>query len=154
MKTLIIYKSYHKMNTEKIAKVMAKAMNANLVKIEDVKFEDLVKYDLIGFGSGVYGSKFHKKVYEFIEKIPFMDKKVFIFFTSANFGEKHLIKEKLFEKGCKIIGEFNCFGEYSPLGFNLNCKGKWSYIGGRKKGHPDEKDLESARIFAKNLLSL
>lgn len=79
MKTLIIYKSYHKMNTEKIAKVMVKAMNANLVKIEDVKFEDLVKYDLIGFGSGVYGSKFHKKVYEFIEKIPFMDKKVFIF---------------------------------------------------------------------------
>lgn len=36
MKTLIIYKSYHHMNTEKVAKAMAKAMNARLAKVEDI----------------------------------------------------------------------------------------------------------------------
>jgi len=151
METLIIYKSYHKMNTEKIAKVIGEAMKADIAKVEDVQMEDLEKYDLIGFGSGIYGSKFHKKIYEFIEKLPHMNKNVFIFFTSGDFGEKHLMKEKLSEKGYKVIGEFNCSGEYSPLGFNLNFKGKLSYIGGREKGHPNEKDMESARMFAKGL---
>jgi len=153
MKTLIIYKSYHKMNTEKIAKAMAQEMNAKLVKVENVKPEDLVEYDLIGFGSGIYGSKFHKKIYEFIDMMPSMNKKVFIFFTSANFGEKHLINEKLSEKGCRVIDEFNCSGEYSPLGLNLNCKGKLSYIAGREKGRPNEKDMENAQKFAKGLLN-
>lgn len=154
MKTLIIYKSYHKMNTEKIAKVMAQEMNAKLAKVENVKTEDLVEYDLIGFGSGIYGSKFHKTVYEFLEKMPSMNKKAFVFFTSAEFGEKHLVKEKLSEKGCTVIGEFNCSGEYSPLGFNLNCEGKLALIAGREKGHPDEKDIERAQKFAKSLLKI
>jgi flavodoxin len=145
MKTLIIYKSYHKLNTEKIAKVMVEAMNAKLVKVEDVKSEDLAKYDLIGFGSGIYASKFHKKIYEFIGKMSSMNKNVFIFCTSASgkFGEKDLIKEKLSEQGCKVIGEFNCFAEFRPLCLKLG-----------KMGHPDAKDLEDARKFGKGLLDL
>jgi hypothetical protein len=66
----------------------------------------------------------------------------------------YVVKEKLSEKGCKIIGEFSCSGEYSPLGLNFNCEGKLSYIGGREKGHPDEKDVQNARAFAKSLLNL
>lgn len=95
-------------------------------------------------------------IYTFIEKMPNINKNVFIFFTTARFGTKKLyvVKDKLSEKGCKIIGEFSCSGEYSPLGFNLNCKGKGAFIAGREKGHPDEKDMESARIFAKGLLNL
>lgn len=154
MKTLIIYKSYHRMNTEKIAKAIAQEMNAKLEKVENVKPEDLVEYDLIGFGSGIYGSRFHKTVYEFLEKMPNMNKKVFVFFTSADFGENHQIKEKLSIKGCAVIGEFNCPGEYSPLGFNLNCKSKLAFIGGREKGHPDERDKERARMFANGLLKI
>lgn len=67
-------------------------------------------------------------------------------------GEKHLMKEKLSEKGCTVIGEFSSFGEYSPFGFNFNCKSKLAFIGGREKGHPNNEDLENARIFAKGLL--
>ena len=43
------------MSTEKIAKAMAETMNAKLVKVEDAQAEDLADYDLIGFGSGIYG---------------------------------------------------------------------------------------------------
>lgn len=95
MKTLIIYKSYHKMNTEKIAKVMAQEMNANLAKVEDVKPEDFEKYDLIGFGSGIYAKVFHKKIYKFIEKMPCITKDVFVFSTSADPNMKHQIPRKV-----------------------------------------------------------
>lgn len=154
MKTLIIYKSYHRMNTEKVAKAMADAMDAKLVKVEDVKPEELKEYDLIGFGSGIYGYNHHKKLIEFIEKMPPMDKMVFIFSTSGNFRNRHhnLIKEKLAEKGCKLVGEFTCFGEFAPLGFNLDMNGALAFVGGKNKGHPDAKDLENARTFAKSLL--
>lgn len=145
MRTLIIYKSYHRMNTEKIAKVMAQAMNADLAKVEDVKLEELAKYDLIGLGSGIYASKLHRKIFQFIKKMPNEERNVFIFCTSGSgeFKKNQLVRKKLSDKGCKVIAEFNCSGEFSPLGFNLD-----------KKGHPDENDIENARLFAKGLLSL
>jgi len=89
LKTLIIYKSYHHMNTEKVAKAMADAMDAKLAKVEDVRPEELADYDLIGFGSGIYWYKHHKKLFELIERIPSMDKKVFVFSTCGSFRERH-----------------------------------------------------------------
>jgi flavodoxin len=35
MKILIIYKSYHHLSTEKVAKAMAETMNTKLVKVEE-----------------------------------------------------------------------------------------------------------------------
>lgn len=45
---------------------MTQEMNAKPTKLENVKAEDLVEYDLIDLESGIYGSKFHK-----IEKISY-----------------------------------------------------------------------------------
>lgn len=39
------------------------------------------------------------------------------------------------------------------LGSNLNSEGKLALLVGGEKGHPDEKDIESARVFAKGLLN-
>lgn len=155
MKTLIVYKSYHRMNTEKVAKAMAEAMNAQLTKVEDVRPQELAEYDLIGFGSGIYGLKHNKALIDLIEIMPAMDKNVFVFSTTGNFREVNhrLIKEKLTEKGCHIVGEFTCFGEFAgALRLNRDWKGALAFIGGKNKGHPDEKDLENARAFAKGLL--
>ncbi len=155
MQTLIIYKSIHHMSTEKVAKAMADAMSAKLVKVEDVKPEELAVYDLIGFGSGIYNLKVHKAMTEFIDKMPRMDKKVFVFTTTGNFRDVNhkLIKEKLTEKGCEVVGEFTCYGEFSPLGFIINLPGPLVLFGGKNKGHPDAKDLDDARTFAKKLIS-
>jgi flavodoxin len=155
MKTIIVYKSYHRMNTEKVAKAMAEAMNAQLTKVEDVRPEALVEYDLIGFGSGIYGLKHHKALIELIEAMPAMDKNVFVFSTTGNFREVNhqLIKEKLIVKGFHIVGEFTCFGEFAgALRLNRDWKGALAFIGGKNKRHPDKKDLENARAFAKSLL--
>jgi flavodoxin len=62
MKTIIIYKSYHHMNTERVARVMAETMNATLVRVEDVKHDELENYDIVGFGSGIYGGKTHRDI--------------------------------------------------------------------------------------------
>ena len=155
MKILIIYKSYHYMNTEKVAKAMAEAIDAKLVKVNVAQGKELVDYDLIGFGSGIYGYNHHKDLIQFIENMPHMEQKVFIFSTSGNYRERHhdLIKEKLRDKDCEIVGEFTCFGEYRPLGFNLDLKGPLAFIFGKNKGHPDDRDLENAREVAKGLLN-
>jgi flavodoxin len=144
MNTLIIYKSYHRMNTEKIAKAMAETMNATLQKVEEAKPDDLSKYDIIGFGSGIYGGKYHKDMVSLVEKIPRLEKNVFLFSTSGKPQEKYemAIKELLIGKGCRIVGEFRCPGAAGLLGFSF-----------ANKGHPDEKDLADARAFAKGLLS-
>lgn len=149
MNTLIVYKSYHRMNTEKVAKAMAEAMNAQLTKVEDARPEALAEYDLIGFGSGIYGLKHHKALINLIEAMPAMDKNVFVFSTCGNLREVNhkLIKEKLTERGCHIVGEFA-----GALRLNRDWKGALAFIGGKNKGHPDEKDLENARAFAKGLL--
>jgi flavodoxin len=134
---------------------MAETMNAKLIKVEDAQLEILAEYDLIGFGSGIYNYNHHKTLIKFIENMPRLDKNVFIFSTSGDYRERHhnLIKEKLNEKDCKIIGEFTCFGEFRPLGFNLDVNGPLAFIFGKNKVHPDDKDLENARIFAENLLN-
>ena len=124
-------------------------MNAQLTKVEDARPEALAEYDLIGFGSGIYGLKHHKALIDLIEAMPAMDKNVFVFSTCGNLREVNhkLIKEKLTERGCHIVGEFA-----GALRLNRDWKGALAFIGGKNKGHPDEKDLESARAFAKGLL--
>jgi hypothetical protein len=55
-------------------------------------------------------------------------------------------------KKVKIIGELRCFEEFRPLRFNLDMDGPLAFIFGKNKGHPDEKDLENSREFARSLL--
>jgi flavodoxin len=142
MSVLIIYKSYHRMNTEKVAKAMAEAMNATLKKPDEVKPEELSGYDLIGIGSGIYAGRYHKSLFKLVNQIPRLEKDVFVFSTAGGPQEKfdQPMKELLVGKGARVIGEFRCPGQAGFLGFT------WA-----NKGHPDEQDLENARAFAKSL---
>ena len=150
MRTLIIYHSEHHGNTEKIAKAIGSATNAELVKSENLNPDDveiiLSEYDIIGFGSGIYNGKHHKSIFKLISVQPGnLDKKVFIFSTSGvdalSRGYHNSLKKELEAKGFKIIGEFNC------LGFDTAITSS-----GINHGKPDEKDLEDARRFVKNLM--
>lgn len=146
MKTLIIYKSVHHGNTEKIAKVMANAIKAELMDLKDVGTDIVEEYDLIGFGSGIYYSKPHKKLMEFVNELNSVEnKKSFVFSTSgrkkAEFND--LLKSELSKKGFEVIGEFNCKG--------FDTVGPLRFIGGINKGRPNEEDFKNAKIFALNL---
>lgn len=153
MKTLIIYKSTGRKNTEKVAQAMAGAINAKLVKVGEVTPEELAGYDLIGFGSGIYFFKHHKELIGFVEKMPAMKRNVFIFSTMGTYREENHkpLREKLVAKGCEIVGEFSCPGASGPLASHMNLEFA-GLIGGKNKGHPDEEDLNKARAFVKSLM--
>ena len=90
MKTLIVYKSYHRMNTEKVARAMAEARGATLMNTDEVGPEDLAVYDLVGFGSGIYGGKHHQDLFALVGKMPPEEgRKVFVFSTSGGANEEH-----------------------------------------------------------------
>ena len=150
MKALIIYISVHHGNTEKVAKVMANILDADLLKVKQVNVIMLEQYDLIGFGSGIYVGKHHKSLLDFVDKLPVIrNKKAFIFSTSGlrrirfihNFDEP--LKEKLQRKGFDIIGEFSC------RGFDTS----WAamIVGGINRDRPNAKDLKQAEDFARGL---
>ncbi len=144
MNTLIIYKSIHHGNTKRIAEVMAESLEANLLDLKDAKQDVITEYDLIGFGSGIYFGKPHKKLREFIEELDGVEnKKAFVFSTSGNGKPNKWLKEKLTDKGFEIMGEFNCKG-YDTYGLT-------KLIGGINKGKPDEEDFKNAKEFAKGL---
>ena len=148
--TLILVYSYHHKNTEKIAKVMAKVLNAELLIPQQIEPEQIQSYDLVGFGSGIYGEKHHESLFDLVKRLPKVNnKKAFIFSTSAIMGKNKVAKDhsllrtQLQAKRYCIVDEFSC------KGFNTNSFLK--YIGGMNKGRPNAEDLKHAEEFAKNL---
>jgi len=141
MKALIIYISVHHGNTERVAKVMANILDADLLQMKQVDASVLEQYDLIGFGSGIYFGKHHKSLLDFVDMLPMLrNKKAFIFSTSGlrkiqfihNFDKP--LKEKLQRKGFDIIGEFSCRG--------LDTYRATKLVGGVNKGRPNAEDLK------------
>jgi flavodoxin len=149
MKSLLVLFSYHHNNTEKIANVFAKVLDAQIKTPKQIKPEELQEYSLVGFGSGIYDGKHHKVLLDLADKLPQVtNRKAFIFSTSGvtkkRQPEIHLpLMEKLQSKGYMIVGEFNC------KGFNTNSFLKW--FGGMNKGRPKSEDLKHAEEFARNL---
>ena len=150
MKHLLVLYSYHHKNTEKVAKVFAKVLDAQIKTPQQTNPEELQEYSLLGFGSGIYGAKHHEFLLDLVDKLPHVtNRNAFIFSTSAMMGkakvaEDHsLLREKLQSKGYLIVDEFAC------KGFNTNSFMK--YFGGMNKGRPNAEDLKRAEEFAQNL---
>jgi len=66
VKTLIIYTSFHRMNTQKVPKVTADVPHA-IIKGNDVQPDELVNYNLVDFGSGIYGRKHRKDLLTLVD---------------------------------------------------------------------------------------
>jgi len=150
MKSLLVLYSYHHNNTQKIAKVFTQVLKAQIKTPKQINLQELQNYNLIGFGSGIYGAKHHKSLLKLADKLPQVtNKKAFIFSTSALTGKEKMVddhsslKEKLQSKGYTIIDEFQC------KGFNTNSFMK--FFGGMNKGRPNTEDLKNAKEFVLNL---
>jgi flavodoxin len=158
MKSLIILYSYHHRNTEKIADVLARVLDAQIRSPQQVNPEELWDYDLLSFGSGIYAEKLHGSILDLADRLPQVTgKKAIVFSTNGapaslfsdsmsrdQMAKNHrLIKEKLQAKGYAIVGEFSC------PGFNTNSFLR--YLGGLNKGRPNAEDLKRAEEFAQGL---
>ena len=148
MKTIIIFASTHHGNTRKVVEAISKEFDVELVDATKVQEWDISQYDLIGFASGIFYSKFSKQVLEFARANLPAKKKVFLIATAGNPMDLnfHSIADIVREARCKEIGRFQCKG--------FDTYGPFKLIGGIAKGHPDQKDIREAVEFYKEILEM
>lgn len=141
MKTAIVYYSKHHGNTRKLIDALAKEHDITAIDATEVKKVDLSAYDMVGFASGIYYSKFHKTVLEFAEQNLPDGKPVFFLYTygAEKKGYTKAISEAVSKHNARIVGEFGCFG--------FNTFGPFKLIGGIAKGHPDQSDFDNVLAF-------
>ena len=143
MRKAIVYTSVHHGNTEKLVKRIAEECQVDLIDAIKQMNADLNDYDMIGFASGIYYSKFHQSILKFSEENLSADKKIFLICTyggSANFKS---IEQILNKKHASVVGKFGCKG--------YDTFGPFKLVGGIAKGHPDEEDMKNAVDFVKGL---
>ena len=161
LKCLLVVYSYHHNNTQKVAEVFAKVLDAEIKPPQQTNPEELQNCDLVGFGSGIDSGKNYPELLDFASKLPQVaNKKAFVFSTSGMpvgvSGQQKVedytskchstLKETLQSKGYTVVDEFGC------AGFNTNKFLK--YFGGINKGRPNEEDLKHAEAFAEKLKSV
>jgi flavodoxin len=121
MKSLVVVFSYHHRNTEKIAGVFARVLDAPIKTPRQIDPEGLREYDLIGFGSGIYSAQHHGSLLDLADRLPQVrNKQAFIFSTfgapAAFVGREFVednhaqLRERLKAKGYAVSGEFGCPG--------------------------------------------
>jgi flavodoxin len=161
LKCLLVVYSYHHNNTQKVAEVFAKVLDAEIKPPQQTNPEELQNYDLVGFGSGIDTGENYTELLDFASKLPQVaNKKAFVFSTSGMpvgvSGQQKVedytskchttLKETLQSKGYTVVDEFGC------AGFNTNKFLK--YFGGINKGRPNKEDLKHAEAFAEKLKSV
>jgi flavodoxin len=159
LKSLVIVFSYHHGNTGKIANAVAGVLGAPVKTPKQVRPEEIREYDLVGFGSGIYGGKHHGSLLDLAGRLPrATGTRAFIFSTcgipEALSGKDYIrnyaltshaeLRQILQEKGYPVIDEFIC------AGFNTNSFLR--FFGGVNKGRPDAGDLRNAEEFARALV--
>ncbi len=150
MKSIIIYESIYHNNTKKLVKSMSQQLNCKTIRPKNVDIAALKKYDLIGFGSGIYLFKHHKNILNLVDNLPKLNGQDVFIFASSGFKKIPIIHnfrqplvKKLLEKGCNLKGEFFCrgFDDFGPL----------KLFGGVNKDRPNQNDLKKAKTFVNKL---
>ena len=147
MKTAIIYCSRHHGNTKQVLDAIAGAAgNVTLIDAQAPAETDLSGYDLIGFASGIYFSKFHKTVLAFAQEHLPENKPVFFLYTcgAEKSGYTKAIAEIAGGKHARVLGEYGCLGD--------DTYGPFKLVGGIAKGHPDSGELAGAVSFFHDIL--
>jgi flavodoxin len=152
MKSLIIYCSNYKNNTEKIARTFAEKTHSELINIKDVVDVNIESYDLIGFGSGIYKESMSPKIFKLVDNLNLVGKNVFVFSTSGvgmKFYNNKLTK-LLASKGAVNKGSFACKGSFMAREFTNNKI--FDIVGRLSQGHPNDKDFNEAENFIKKIV--
>lgn len=139
MKTAIVYYSKHHGNTRKLIDALGPEITA--IDAAQVQQADLSAYDVVGFASGIYYSRFHKSVLAFArENLP-EDKPVFFLYTCGTRKDSYTatIREAVAARHANVLGEYGCLG--------YDSFGPFKLIGGIAKGHPTAEELAAGQAF-------
>ena len=146
MKTAIVYYSQHHGNTKKLLDAITEKSEVTLIDVVKDKDADISGYDRIGFASGIYFSAFAKQITTYAaEKLP-EGKDVFFIATCGAEPTDifcRAIRKVTDSKGCRFLGQYICTG--------YDTFGPFKLVGGLRKGHPDEAEIEGAVRFYEGL---
>ena len=163
MKILICYHS-DTGNTKAVAESMAEGLGDHDVTLSPAKEVDPASfntYDVVFVGSGVYAGAVGKSVKKLMKKATALPPNIVLYCTHSNpdpsFYTKAFakIEKQITEANCKLCSQFHCIGENkNPQVVELLIKTMptMKEILADAKGHPDAKDLENAKAFAKSVL--
>ena len=145
MKTAICYYSRHHGNTRKVLEAMAGEGGAELIDVTVRRAVRLEEYDCIGFASGIYYGTFQEGVLQFARQYLPEGKDVFFVCTYGVYrrGYSSAIGRIALEQGCRVLGTFGCRG--------FDTFGPFRLVGGIAKGRPNERDLDKARSFFRQI---
>jgi len=147
---LILCKSVHHGSTAKVAEAMREVLGGRVAAPEEVPYASLADCGVVGFGSGVYYGGMHPALVEWLRGLPDAAAATIPAFIFTTSGLPFLAKvwaaplrRLLARKGFDVLGAFACqgFDTWGPL---------W-LTGGLNKNHPDDRDLERARLFADDI---
>lgn len=143
----IVYCSVHHGNTKKLLDAVAQACEVDLFDTEQAAKTDLSRYSIVGFASGVYMSKLHQSLFEFLDRTPALPPKAFVLYTSGSGTKKgaDFFAERLKARGVSVDGVYSCKG--------YDTYGPFKLVGGIAKGHPTQEEIDGAVRFVKKLLS-
>ena len=145
MKTGIVYYSKHHGNTRRVLDAIAAECGVTLIDATGPHAGDLSGYDLIGFASGIYFSKFHSSVLRFAQRHLPEGRPVFFLYTCGadKAGYTDAIRRVVSQKSAEVLGSFGCLG--------FDTFGPFRLVGGIAKGHPDQSDLRDAVQFYRGI---
>lgn len=152
MRTLIIYCSEYKHNTEKLAQVYAREIDCVVRNIRDIADVNPEEYDLIGFGSGVYQERLSPKLTNLVHQLDLKGKNTFVFSTSG-IGMKfynHSLIRILLKKGAIVKGSFACKGSFIARDFTNHRI--FNLLEVLTKGHPNARDDNKAKRFIAKMI--
>lgn len=149
-RSLILCVSVHRGNTAKVAAAIGEELGAVHATPEEVPYASLRGLDLVGFGSGISYGRMSAALLDWVRGLPDAAEPAtpaFLFSTSGLpwlSGLWHRpMRRLLARKGFRVVGEFSCGGHdtWGPL----------RLVGGLNRTHPDARDLDRARQFARTL---
>jgi flavodoxin len=123
-------------HTKTMAEAIAEELGVAAVNVKDIT--GVPAEGILFIGSGCYGGKPGEDLAKFIDSHDFTGRKVAVFGTSGgNAGnETQAMADALKQKGADVIGNYHTAGSFLVV---------VSY------GHPDNKDLDGAREFARKM---
>jgi len=149
-------------NTEKIAEAIFEALEAEKTIQPIDEIQQLEEYDLIFIGFPVHSHSVPFKIQDFIKNIP-ENTKIAFFSTHGSLTGSRLSREALehaviLASKAKVLGTFSCRGKVSLKALEVFKKSPeheaWADMAVSASTHPDRRDLEEAKTFAKWIITL
>lgn len=141
----VVYCSVHHGNTKKLLDGIAEACAIDLLDASQAAQTDLSEYSAVGFASGIYYSKLHNTLLDFLAKNPPLPEKIFFLYTCGSGGRKYADdpSELLKNRGHKVLGVYSCRG--------YDTCGPFRLVGGIAKGHPTQQEISAGVKFLKEI---